>query len=153
MYVYFEGKQQILLWCDGKQPPESECESSDEDGWRSERKKKKENSRKQRKTKADDREEELESIFQQLKEKHKSKYSGPQLRLWACMIVAKTHNDMDEPPKVPMIIGAVQKSQPKDSLTDVFVSTATTVAKVFSPSQMSAVATESPPPFLERRSI
>ena len=135
MYACFEGKQQISLWCDGKQPPESECESSDEDGRRSKRKKKKKNSRKQRKTKADDREEELESIFQQLKEKHESKYSGTQLRLWARMIVAKTHDDMDEPPKVPMITGAVQKSQPKDSLTDVFVSAATAVARVFSPSQ------------------
>ena len=109
------------------------------------RKKKKKNSRKQRKTKADDREEELESIFQQLKEKHESKYSGPQLRLWARMTVAKTHDDMDEPPKVPMITEAVQKSQPKDSLTDVFVSAATVFAKVFSLSQMSAVATGVPP--------
>ena len=56
---------------------------------------------------------------------------------------------MDEPPKVPMITGAVQKSQPKDSLTHVFVSAVTAVAKVFSPSQMSAVATGFPP-LLER---
>ena len=29
MYACFEGKKWISLWCDGKQPPESECESSD----------------------------------------------------------------------------------------------------------------------------
>ena len=60
MYACFEGKQRISLWCDGRQPPGSECESSDEDGWRSKHKKK--DSRKQRKN-ADDREEELESTF------------------------------------------------------------------------------------------
>ena len=58
------------------------------------------------------------------------------------MIVAKTHDDMDEPPKVPMITGAVQKSQPKESLTDAFVSAATAIAKVFSPSQASVATTE-----------
>ena len=31
MYACFEGKLQISLWCDGKEPPESECGSSDED--------------------------------------------------------------------------------------------------------------------------
>ena len=39
MYACFEGKPQISLWCDGKEPPESECESSDEDGGRSKKKK------------------------------------------------------------------------------------------------------------------
>ena len=54
------------------------------------------------------------------------------------MTVAKTHDDMDEPPKVPMITGTVQKSQPqKESLTDAFVSAATAIAKAFSPSQAS----------------
>ena len=59
------------------------------------------------------------------------------------MIVAKMHDDMDEPPKVPMITGAVQKSQPKEPPTDTFVSAATAVAKVFSPSQTAAAATGS----------
>ena len=71
----------------GKQPPQSEYESSDEDVQQSSKhkKKKKKKSKIRRKSKADEREEELESIFQQLKEKHESKFSGPQLRLWAHM--------------------------------------------------------------------
>ena len=143
MYACFEGKPRISLWCDGKEPPESECGSSDEDEGQPKRKKKKKSSKKPRKTKVDQREEELETIFQQLKEKHGSKFSGPQLRLWARMIVAKTHDDMDEPPNVPMITGTVQKSQPqKESLTDAFVSAATAIAKAFSPSQASIVGTE-----------
>ena len=90
------------------------------------------NSRKQRKTKADECEEELESIFQQLKETHESKFSGPQLRLWIRIIVAKMHDDMDKPLKVPIITIAVQKIQPKESLADAFASVATAVAKVVS---------------------
>ena len=51
-------------------------------------------------------EEELEDVFQKLKDKHGDKhYSGPQLRLWARMIVSKTHDDLNNPPKVPMITG------------------------------------------------
>ena len=140
MYGYFEGKPRISLWCDDKQPPESEYD--DEKG-RSKRKKRRKSSKTQRKTKLDEREEELESIFQQLKERHESKFSGPQLRLWARMIVAKTHEDMDEPPKVPMITGATKISQPKESLTDAFVSAATAIAKVLSPSQASVSSADS----------
>lgn len=61
--VYFEGKQRISLWCDGKQPPQSERELSDEDGWRSSKRKKKgKNSRKQWRSKVDECEE-LENIY------------------------------------------------------------------------------------------
>ena len=44
------------------------------------------------------REDELEDVFQQLRKKHSSEYSGPQLRLWARMIVANTHDDFEHPP-------------------------------------------------------
>ena len=35
-----------------------------------------------RESKRSEKEEELEDVFQQLKSKHGSEYSGPQLRLW-----------------------------------------------------------------------
>ena len=57
-----------------------------------------------------------------------------------------THDDMDEPPKVHMIAGAVQKSQPKESVIDAFVSAASAVAKDFSPSQTAARGRQSVPP-------
>jgi hypothetical protein len=41
-----------------------------------------------------------------------------------------------------MITVAVAKSQPKESLTDAFVSAAIAIAKAFSPSQASVAATE-----------
>jgi len=46
------------------------------------------------------------------------------------MIIAKTHDDMDNPPKVPMITGSVQRQPCSESLTDALTSA---VAKAFSP--------------------
>ena len=45
-----------------------------------------------------DREEDLESLYSELQKKHGDSYSGPQLRLWARMIVSGTHDDKEEPP-------------------------------------------------------
>ena len=87
MYACFEGKPRISLWCDGKDPDNGS--SSDEESGKSppKRAKKKDS---HVNSKLNEREDELESIFQQLKEKHGHNYSGPQLRLWSRMIVAKT---------------------------------------------------------------
>ena len=120
MYAYFEGKQSINLWCDGKEPDESDEEKTT-------RKKPR------RESKRSDREDELEDVFQQLRKKHSSEYSGPQLRLWARMIVANTHDDFEHPPKVPMITGSVQRPPRKESLSDTFTSAASAIAKAFSP--------------------
>ena len=124
MYTLNDGKSHISLWCDGKRPSDDDS-SDDKQEKRCKRRKK---SHKQ--TKLDYREDELESVFKQLKEKHQDKFSGPQLRLWACMIVAKTHDDLDDPPRVPMITGTMKRSQPKESLSDAFASAATAIAKV-----------------------
>jgi len=53
------------------------------------------------------------------------------LRLWARTIIAKTHDDMDNPPKVPMITGSVQRQPRSESLTDALTSAASAVAKAF----------------------
>ena len=51
------------------------------------------------------------------------------------MIVSGTHNDMDDPPRVPMIIGApMPKKQKQNSMTLALVDAATAFAKVLSPS-------------------
>jgi len=121
MYSNFGGKESISLWCDGKKPDESDEEKT------SKKKQKRDAQAQNKRSEGDD---ELEDIFQQLKRKHESKYSGPQLRLWARMIIAKTHDDMDNPPKVPMITGSVQRQPCSESLTDALTSA---VAKAFSP--------------------
>ena len=83
-------------------------------------------------TKRHEREDELEDVFQQLKKRHGSEYSGPQLRLWARMYVANTHDDLDHPPNVPIITGSVQRPH-RESLSDAFSNAATAFAKAFSP--------------------
>ena len=50
MYAYFEGKQSINLWCDGKGPDESHEE-------------KKTRKKPRRESKESDREDELEDVF------------------------------------------------------------------------------------------
>ena len=58
------GKLRISLWCDGKRP--SDDDSSDDEQERCKRRKKS-----QKQSKLEDREDELERIFKQLKEKHR----------------------------------------------------------------------------------
>ena len=65
-----------------------------------------------------------------------------QLRLWARMIVANTHDDLDHPPKVPMITGCVQRHPHKESLSDAFTSAASAIAKAFSPMQNTPLSTQ-----------
>ncbi len=125
MYTFYHGKAQVSLWCDGIEP--ADTRSSDEDQPNPPKKRKKNDT-----TKPSEKEDELESVFQRLKAKHEVNYSGPQLRLWARMIVAKTHDDFDKPPNVPMITG-VQRTKQKESLSEALTSAAVAVAKVFSP--------------------
>lgn len=81
------------------------------------------------------KEKELDDIYKKLKEKHDDKYSIPQLRLWAWMIVAKTHDDLDNPPQVPMITGPSVPQQPRESLTEVVTCAASAIAKALSPTR------------------
>lgn len=126
MYVHFEGKSCINLWCDGKAQEE---ESDEETAARK---------RPKRESKRSEREEQLEDTFQQLKKKHGSSYSGPQLRLWARMVVANTHDNLDHPPDVPLITGCVHRQPRKESISDVVTNAATVIAKAFSPAQSSS---------------
>ena len=47
------------------------------------------------------KEEENESIFKNLNDKHSTKYDMPRLRLWSRMIAVGIHDDYDEPPDTP----------------------------------------------------
>ena len=51
------------------------------------------------------------------------------------MYVANTHDDLDNPPKVPMITGSVKHQPQKESLSDALANTASAIAKAFSPTQ------------------
>jgi len=70
MCSYFGGKESISLWCDEKQHDENDEEKTS---------RKKQKCDAQAQNKQSERDGELEDIFQQLKQKHESKYSGPKL--------------------------------------------------------------------------
>ena len=123
MYSYYSKKTPISLWCDGK----DDGASDEEQAPRKRRKRKKRDTSPQP-TKEDAR----ENKFQMLKKKHGNAYSGPQLRLWARMIVAGTHEDTDEPPACPMITGFPEGIKPKESLSDAFASAAKAVTHALS---------------------
>ena len=128
MYAHFKGKKQIPLWCDGRE----NATTSGDDGQPCKKKRKTNMNESMHMKKVSDREEELESVFQKLREKHGSKWSGPQYRLWARAMVSGVHNSDSQPPNAPMFTGGIQK-QPKESLVDAFAGAATAVAKAFSP--------------------
>ena len=90
------------------------------------------------------KEDKVDTIFRELREKHDGDtYETPQLRLWARMIQCGTHDDYDDPPRVPMITGILPKRPKKESITDALTAAATAVAKAFSPPSTSQVATAS----------
>ena len=101
MYDKFRSQEDILLWCDAVSCADGE-KNSDAKG-------------KKRKREPDksSEEEDVDTIYQQLKEKHKDKHSMPQLRLWARMIHCGTHDDYNVLPAVPMFSGALAK-RPKN---------------------------------------
>ena len=129
MYQIFKPGSEVFLWCDGRD--EDSQISSRNNSQTSSRNNSQESSVNKRQA----REEELDTVVKELKEKHEDNYTTPQLRLWARMIVSGTHDDMDDPPRVPMIIGApMPKKQKQNSMTSALVDAATAFAKVLSPS-------------------
>ena len=80
-----------------------------------------------KKVKFNEQEDELESVFQKLRKKHGSEWSGPQHRLWARAIVSGEYDSQS--PNAP--IGLQKK--PKESLVDAFAGTATAIAKALTP--------------------
>ena len=78
----------ITLWCDGRVVEENE-------GGRMKRKREEASSKRQEK------ENEVDDVDQDLRKRHGEMYSTPQLRLWARMVTANLHEDLDTPPSVP----------------------------------------------------
>ena len=64
--------------------------------------------------KRQEREEQVDSLFKDLKEKHGSSYETPKLRLWARMVASNLH-DLDSPPQIPAFTGTASKRKNTDS--------------------------------------
>lgn len=111
---------EITLWCSGRSNAESE------------------NSQKHGKRKSDElsvgsskrqkREEEVDSAFEDLKEKHGTKFDTPRLRLWARMIANKIHDDFDTPPNIPAFCQTPKRPR-QQSISSVLSGAATAIVK------------------------
>ena len=107
----------ITLWCDGR--------VSSTDGECSKRKRDDPSiglSKRQKK------EEEVDSVFKELKEKHGTKYDTPRLRLWARMVTSNLHDDFENPPNIPAFC-STPKRQQQMSLSTAISGAATAVMK------------------------
>ena len=89
MYKKYKVGSEIALWCDVQDTDETEEAGEDK------RKRKHPDSHP---SKRQDREDEVDTIFRELREKHGDTYETPQFCLWARMIQCGTHDDYDDPP-------------------------------------------------------
>ena len=107
---------EITLWCDANSGEESvftKRKRDDPSTGSSKRQKK---------------EEEVDFVFQELREKHGTAYDTPRLRLWARMVNTNLHDDLDNPPAIPAFASIPRKSR-SPSLSTVISGAATAVAK------------------------
>lgn len=81
---------EITLWCHGNEDEETSCG-----------KRKRSDSSCNIPSKRQKKEDDVDSVFKDLKEKHGSKFGTPQLRLWARMVSNDLHDDLEEPPNIP----------------------------------------------------
>ncbi len=102
LYSKVNDGSEIFLWCDAK-VDKDKAESSKVGAKRVHETV----SKRQEKT------EQVDEVFEELKQNHSQNYSTPQLRLWARMIGTGIH-DMDDPPRVPMITGCIPKRPKKE---------------------------------------
>lgn len=119
MYSKFKAGSEILLWVEIV-----EHHDSDEP----ERKRKKSTGSSSKKGEEDS----VDIIYDKLFSKHKESFSVPQLRLWVRMIHCGMHEDYDNPPHVPMIIGTTPH-QKTSTFTEALTGAAEAVARAFAP--------------------
>ena len=115
--MYHTSSMDFFLWCDG-------C--SDDS-----RKRQREAS--PTASKCATKEAEVDNVCTELKELHKEKYSEPQYRLWARMIVNGVHSSQNDPPQVPMIVGSTGTRAPKKLFEETIASTVVAVTKIVCP--------------------
>jgi len=91
----------ITQWCDSRsEPVEHDAGTSG----RPDKRKRDETS-----TRRQDKEDEVDEVYQELRDRHADTYSTSKLRLWARMIASNLHEDRDNPPNIP----AFCRSMPK----------------------------------------
>ena len=67
----------------------------------------------------------MDERVDELRERHGTKYSLPQMRLWARMVTANHQESLDDPPDIPAITGIVPKrKKPRESMVEAISSLA-----------------------------
>ena len=108
---------EITLWCDGSVNSEESAHT-----------KRKRDDTSTGPSKRQKKEEEVDSVFQELREKHGAKYDTPRLRLWARMVASNLHEDLDTPPAIPAFSSTPRRPH-SPSLATVISGAATAFAK------------------------
>lgn len=119
-----KGKTSILLWCDGRS--HHNCDTSEELG-KSQKRKSSVDTNPPPPSKCKQLESDVDEISSELKDRHGTKYTLPQLRLWARMIVSGNHESMTDPPQIPAITGIQPKRAKRESLGEALVEAASTI--------------------------
>ena len=142
---YFEGRQQtklwlvtnddlksmyskypegdVTLWCDGRLDGQEEGRSGRKRDSRTD-------------SKRLEKEDYVDEVYKDLKDKHGEKYDTPKLRLWSRMIASNLHDDLEKPPDIPAFSGVTPKRPRKESMTDALTGAAVAFAKTFSSSNI-----------------
>ena len=108
----------ITLWCDGRVEEDGEAV-----GGRVKRKREEPSSRRQEK------ENKVHNVYQDLKKRHGDSFSTPQLRLWARMVTANLHEDLDTPPTIPAFRSAPKRPRQSESFSDALSGAAVAIVK------------------------
>jgi len=64
---------------------------------------------------SDEKQREVDEIYDELQKKHEGAYSPEQLRAWSHMIRLKTHHSFDAPPDKPSFRGYKHRSEASNS--------------------------------------
>lgn len=149
--------QKHILWCDGlnqtesKKRSSSEAYDSDEDS---------EIPKCKKKRMADDKEEKVSRILDQLKKKHGDTFTSFQLRIWSEMVVGGIYVSLDNPPNTSMFVraggGSKGKKNDSISLSDAVGQISTAITSLTSPPKTpvlpTPVSSSSPAKSIDNRS-
>ncbi len=120
MYQCYKDGGEITLWCDARKSNSCNSEQSEPGA----RKRKQDNPTT---TKRQEKEEQVDTVYSDLKEKHGDKYENPKLRLWARMIAGGLHESTDDPPAVPAF--QCEPKRQKESLSGALTGAAEALVK------------------------
>ena len=142
----------LTIWCMGLRPRHNSDRDSDaEDSSEQVPTKKRKIS-----TLSEERASRVRELKVQLRQKHGPKYRSVQDALWAEMIVGGTHENMEEPPPVPMFGAHRPRGRPSpgnlgDALTDVADKIASALSPAATPTRSPSGSLSSPSKSVELR--